>query len=113
MLGASQKMHLPRDGKSITLSVFLALLILAASGGDPSLGQEEFAAGTDTDLIETLSIPRNTFLAQGQAWHAHCLSIQHQLHSRQRGEQGQYKGEQQSCNESTKKYHSASVLVST
>ncbi len=71
--------------------VFLALLILAAGGGDPSLGQEQLAAGTDTDLVETLSISRNPSFAQGQARHAHRLSIQHQLHSRQRGEQGRYK----------------------
>lgn len=71
--------------------VFLALLILAASGGDPSLGQEELAAGTDADLIKTLSVSRNPSFAQGQARHAHSLSIQYQLHGRQHREQGRYK----------------------
>lgn len=75
---------LPEDASSerwkidYLVRVYLALLVLAASGGDPSLGQEELAAGTDTDLIETLSISRNPSFAQGQARHAHGLSIQHQ-----------------------------------
>lgn len=88
---------LPEDASSerwkidYLVRVYLALLVLAASGGDPSLGQEELAAGTDTDLIETLRISRNPSFAQGQARHAHSLSIQHQLHSRQHGEQGRLK----------------------
>lgn len=78
-----------REKMDYRVRVCLAVLILAAGGGDPSLGQEELAAGTDTDLIETLSVSRNPFLAQGQARHAHGLSIQHQLDGTQCGEQGQ------------------------
>lgn len=80
---------LPEDASSKTwkvddlVRVHLALLIIAASGGSSSFGQEELPAGTDTDLVETLSSSRNPFLAHGQARHAHRLSIQHQLHSRQ------------------------------
>ena len=66
--------------------VYLALLIIAASGSSSGLGKEELPAGTDADLVETLSVSRNLFLAQGQVWHAHRLSIQHQLHSGDREE---------------------------
>lgn len=44
--------------------VFLALLILAACGGDPCLGEEELAAGTDTHLEKALSISRYPFFTQ-------------------------------------------------
>lgn len=61
--------------------VYLAVLIFTASGCSSRFGQEELPAGTDADLEETLGISRDPFLAQGQAWHAHRLCIQHQLHS--------------------------------
>lgn len=67
--------------------VFLALLVLAASGGDPGLGQEELSAGTHADLQQTLSVSRDPFFAQGQARHAHHLRIEHQLHEQGRNKE--------------------------
>lgn len=57
----------------------LAFLVLAAGGGDSGLGQEEFSAGADADLVETLSISGNALFAQGKPRHSHRLSVQHQL----------------------------------
>ena len=107
---------LPEDNSSerwkidYLVRVYLALLVLAASGGDLCLGQEELAAGTDTDLIEILSISRNPSLAQGQARHAHSLSIQHQLYSRQHGEQGRLKENNRDALSQHKKNPSASYF---
>lgn len=88
---------LPEDASSERWKIddlvrlYLAVLIIAASGSSSSLGQEELSAGTDADLVENLSISRNPVLALGQARQAHRLSIQHQLYSRQHGEQGRLK----------------------
>lgn len=60
-------------------SVSLALLVLAAGGGDLGLGQEELPAGTHAHLEETLGVSGNPFSALRQARHAHRLGVQHQL----------------------------------
>lgn len=60
-------------------SVSLALLVLAAGGGDLGLGQEELPAGTHAHLEETLGVSGNPFGALRQARHAHRLGVQHQL----------------------------------
>lgn len=52
------------DGWKIDYFVLLALLVLTACGGDPCLGEEELAAGTDAHLKQALSISRYPFFTQ-------------------------------------------------